>query len=193
MKIGFCGTQCSGKTTQAGLLESKGYILVPSASRIAAEHGVPVNRQGTLSTQFVTSGITEMQKYDYAHEDKVVWQRTHVDHMAYGMTSDLSDLYDELTDCVWHLAWDMLVNYLDVVFYFPAYPIEMFQGEREDGVRDTNPRYRLLIDSHIRNILDGIGAEYYTIPQGDITEVHGFIMSSIEHATTLEWEGQEHV
>jgi adenylate kinase family enzyme len=55
MKVGFAGAQCTGKSTQATLLsERDGFVAVPSASRLAANMGVPVNREGNLSTQFVS-------------------------------------------------------------------------------------------------------------------------------------------
>jgi predicted ATPase len=189
-RIAFTGAQASGKSTQARLLASKGYKLVPSASRIASQSGVQVNRKGTMSTQIIVAGLMELQTYTRADEsDNIVWERTHVDALAYGRTSNLQGLWPEYEACIKLLAQNMMLNYFDIVFHFPAYPMEHFEGDLEDGTRDTNPGYRSLIGQHIIDILEDIGVNYYTVPMGDIIEVQNFIMSSIEQATILREKG----
>jgi hypothetical protein len=180
MKIGFVGTQCSGKSTQAKLLETKGYEIVPSASSLVAKAGVPVNREGTLSTQFMIAGMVEMQMVLHNTPTvNYVWERTHVDHLAYGRTANLWGMNKAYEYCVVKLVHNMMANYFDIVLYFPGYDLEHFQGEKDNGIRDANPEYRSLIDDHILAILNSIEVEYFTVPQGDLVEVNNFIMNSI--------------
>jgi hypothetical protein len=175
MRIGFAGAQCSGKTTQATLLsERDGFIAVPSASRLAANMGVPVNREGTLSTQLVIIGKIESQQYEYK-QSHLVWERTHVDALAYSQTCDLWGIEEHYLICHRALAKAQIVNYFDIVFYFPAYELSTFKGETVDGVRDVEPAYRQRVATIIKNELDMIGKPYFVVPEGDPELVYNYI------------------
>jgi len=191
MKVGFCGSQCTGKSTQAQLLGEKlGFTVVPSASRLAANVGVPVNREGTLSSQFVIIGKIECQKYYYEQVETtsfgkrldLVWERTHVDSLAYSQTSQLWGVDDHYLICHRALAEDQMKNYFDMIFYFPAYDIDEFLGEIDDGIRDIDPDYRNRVDSIIRSELDNMRCSYIVVPNACPEDVHAFIKTEIIHS-----------
>jgi len=199
MKVGFCGSQCTGKTTQAEQLGiALGFIVVPSASRLAARMGVPVNREGNLSSQAVIIGKIEGQKYYYAQKERseygktldLVWERTHVDALAYSQTSDLWDVQEHYLICHRALAEDMMNNYFDMVFYFPAYDLSEFLGEVDDGIRDVDPMYRAKVDAIILAELESLCRQpYITVPNGPPEEVHQFIKNIVmEEKITISME-----
>ena len=179
MRIGFTGSQCSGKSTQAKFLEDRdGFIAVPSASNIAAKNGVIVNREGDLSTQFVIIGKIEEQKYLY-HQEDLVWERTHIDALAYSQTCNLWGLDEAYLTIHRALAINQMKHYFDIVFYFPAYPLDNFLGELNNGVRDIDPEYRNRIDTIIKTELDLAYIDYYSVPEGNVKYVHDFIKKTI--------------
>lgn len=183
MRVGFSGCQCSGKTTQARLLAEKNkFTLVQSPARAVAELGVPVNRQGSLSSQIMISGQMEKELFITRHIENVVFERTHVDILAYAAECSLCGLNQQYFDVAYCLAEKML-NDLDIVFFFPAYDISNFIGEKADGIRDIDPSYRKSIAERVKVMLKDLRPDYKTVPEGTTDYVHEWIYGQITQET----------
>jgi AAA domain len=179
MKIAFTGAQCTGKSTQVRLL--KDYHIVESASRFVAKEGMPVNRQGDLSSQIVITGRMELDLHRTKEIENVVWERTHIDSYAYASVCKIGPAKDSYLDMVEQLARKQFEEYFQLVFFFPAYDLCEFVNV-EDGTRDCEETYRTYIGNNIQDMLDFFQVPYLTIPRGTITERHAFIEEQIKLA-----------
>lgn len=180
MRVAFCGAQCTGKSTQAKLLGDKGYTVVPSASRIVANLGLEVNRDGTLSSQMIISGIAEYQLEEYKGYENVVWERTHFDICGYSKTCNLGAAKWDYINCSLELARKQAKGYFNLIFYFPAYPLGNFSGEINDGIRDVDPEYREVVSGNIKEALLDCEAQFIVVPEGSESSVAEFISWHIE-------------
>ena len=162
MKIGFCGTMSVGKTTLvnelAKLPEFKDYTSRTERSKYLMEMGIPLNTDSTLKGQLVFAA----ERASELLCDKIITDRTVIDVMAFSALSNSMSANEafHLNSSLGHLIKDY--NYL---FYVSPVGVKM----EDNGVRETDIRYRDNINKKILEILDWRNVKYVTI-QGTTEE-----------------------
>ena len=162
MKIGFCGTMSVGKTTLVNALaklpEFKGYNSRTERSKHLMEMGIPLNTDSTLKGQFVFAA----ERASELLCDKILTDRTVVDVMAFSALSESMTANE-----AFHLnsALGHLINDYDHLFYISPVGVKM----EDNGIRETDLRYRDNINKKILQILDWRDTKYTTI-QGSTEE-----------------------
>ena len=162
MKIGFCGTMSVGKTTLVKALkelpEFKDYTFRTERSKYLMEMGIPLNTDSTLKGQLVFAS----ERASELMQKNIITDRTVIDVMAFNslsksMTATESYFLNHTLEC--------LVNDYDYLFYISPIGVKM----EDNGVRETNIKYRDNINKKILEILDSKVIKYITI-QGNNTE-----------------------
>jgi len=162
MKIGFCGTMSVGKTTLvnelAKLPEFKGYTSRTERSKHLMDMGIPLNMDSTLKGQLVFAA----ERASELLCDKIITDRTVVDVMAFSALSESMTANE-----AFHLnsALGHLINDYDHLFYISPVGVKM----EDNGIRETDLRYRDNINKKILQILDWRDTKYTTI-QGSTEE-----------------------
>ena len=162
MKIGFCGTMSVGKTTLvnelAKLPEFKDYTSRTERSKYLMEMGIPLNTDSTLKGQLVFAA----ERASELLCDKIITDRTVIDVMAFSALSNSMSGNESF-----HLnsALGHLINDYDYLFYVSPVGVKM----EDNGVRETDLRYRDNINKKILEILDWREVKYTTI-QGTTEE-----------------------
>ena len=162
MKIGFCGTMSVGKTTLvnelAKLPEFKGYTSRTERSKHLMEMGIPLNTDSTLKGQLVFAA----ERASELLCDKIITDRTVIDVMAFSALSESMTANE-----AFHLnsALGHLVDDYDYLFYVSPIGVKI----EDNGVRETDVRYRDNINKKILQILDWRDTKYTTI-QGTTEE-----------------------
>jgi nicotinamide riboside kinase len=147
MKIGFCGTMSVGKTTLVNLLkelpEFKDYTFRTERSKYLMELGIPLNTDSTTKGQavFLAERASELM------QENIITDRTIIDVMAFAKASKSMNYYDAEKFC--EFARTMLHEY-DYLFYVSPEGVEM----EDNGVRETDLKYRETIDFIIKQQLD---------------------------------------
>ena len=162
MKIGFCGTMSVGKTTLvnelAKLPEFKDYTSRTERSKYLMEMGIPLNTDSTLKGQLVFAA----ERASELLCDKIITDRTVIDVMAFSALSNSMSGNESF-----HLnsALGHLIDDYDYLFYVSPVGVKM----EDNGVRETDLRYRDNINKKILEILDWREVKYTTI-QGTTEE-----------------------
>ena len=156
MKIGFCGTMSVGKTTLVNALkelpEFKDYTFRTERSKYLMEMGIPLNTDSTLKGQlvFAAERASELLQKD------IITDRTIVDVMAFNA---LSKSMTATESYFLNHTLEHLINDYDYLFYISPAGVEM----EDNGVRETNSKYRDDINKKILEILDTYSNKYITI------------------------------
>jgi|TARA_R110000796_G_scaffold493_1_gene1600 nicotinamide riboside kinase len=162
MKIGFCGTMSVGKTTLvnelAKLPEFKDYTSRTERSKHLMDLGIPLNMDSTLKGQFVFAA----ERASELLCDKIITDRTVIDVMAF---SELSDSMTANESFYLNSALSHLIGDYDYLFYVSPVGVKI----EDNGVRETDIKYREEINKKILDILDLRGIKYTTI-QGNTKE-----------------------
>ena len=146
MKIGFCGTMSVGKTTLVNALaklpEFKDYKFRTERSKHLMEMGIPLNTDSTVKGQsvFLAERASELL------QGKIITDRTIIDVMAFAVQSQ-EMVYIEANDFC-GFASHMLNEY-DHIFYISPEGVEI----EDNGVRETNAKYRVKIDEEIQLLI----------------------------------------
>ena len=146
MKIGFCGTMSVGKTTLVNALkelpEFKDYTFRTERSKYLMELGIPLNTDSTTKGQavFLAERASELM------QENIITDRTIIDVMSFAKASKSMNYYDAEKFC--EFARTMLHEY-DYLFYVSPEGVEM----EDNGVRETDLKYRETIDSIIKLLL----------------------------------------
>ena len=162
MKIGFCGTMSVGKTTLvnelAKLPEFKDYTSRTERSKELMAMGIPLNTDSTLKGQLVFAA----ERASELLCDKIITDRTVIDVMAFSALSNSMSGNESF-----HLnsALGHLIDDYDYLFYVSPVGVKM----EDNGVRETDIRYRDNINKKILEILDWRDVKYTTI-QGNTEE-----------------------
>lgn len=147
MKIGFTGTMSVGKTTLVNALkeipEFKDYVFTTERSKYLRDLGIPLNTDSTLKGQviFLAERCSELL------HPNIITDRTVIDvmaftHLAQSIPFIHSDKY-----------YDLAVNFIkeyDYIFYISPEGVEM----EDNGVRETDIKYRNKVDREIRDIIN---------------------------------------
>ena len=147
MKIGFCGTMSVGKTTLVNALknvpEFKDYHFATERSKYLNSLGIPLNTDSTLKGQniFLAERCAELMN------ENLITDRTIVDVMAFTKLAKSISYIDG--DAFEEYAKRFIREY-DYIFYISpeGIPIE------DNGVRETDEKYRNEIDLTIRQLLN---------------------------------------
>jgi len=146
MKIGLCGTISVGKTTLVRALsqvpEFKDYIIRVERSKYLKDLGIPLNTDSTLKGQivFLAERATEL------FNKNIITDRTIIDVMAF--TQSAKSINPMEKDDFYNLSSHLISEY-DHIFYISPKGIKI----EDNNVRETDPKYRDLIDQKIQFIL----------------------------------------
>ena len=164
MKIGFCGTMSVGKTTLVNALaklpEFKDYNSRTERSKHLMKMGIPLNTDSTLKGQFVFAA----ERASELLCDKILTDRTVIDVMAF---CELSTSMTANESFYLNSALGHLINDYDHLFYVSPVGVKM----EDNGVRETDIKYREEINKKILDILDSRGIEYTTIQGNTKTRI----------------------
>ena len=162
MKIGFCGTMSVGKTTLvnelAKLPEFKDYISRTERSKHLMNLGIPLNMDSTLKGQLIFAS----ERASELLCDKILTDRTVIDVMAF---SSLSKSMIASESFYLNSTLSHLINDYDYLFYVSPAGVKI----EDNGVRETDTKYRDEINKKILDILDLKNVKYITI-QGNTEE-----------------------
>ena len=147
MKIGFCGTMSVGKTTLVNALknvpEFKDYYFATERSKYLNSLGIPLNTDSTLKGQniFLAERCAELMN------ENLITDRTIVDVIAFTKLAKSISYIDG--DAFEEYAKRFIREY-DYVFYISPEGIAI----EDNGVRETDEKYRNEIDLTIRQLLN---------------------------------------
>jgi len=163
MKIGFCGTMSVGKTTLVKALkelpEFKDYISRTERSKYLMEMGIPLNTDSTLKGQlvFAAERATELM------QEKIITDRTVVDVIAF---ANLSKSMTKGEKFYFTATIQPLMNEYDILFYVSPEGVEI----EDNGIRETNAKYRMAIDKEIRSQIQMHGSKKIITIKGTTKE-----------------------
>ena len=156
MKIGFCGTMSVGKTTLVKALkelpEFKNYTFRTERSKYLMEMGIPLNTDSTLKGQLVFAA----ERASELMQENIITDRTVVDVMAFANLSKSMEAHEKhyLTSTLYYL-----IKEYDVLFYVSPEGVEI----EDNGVRETDAKYRMAIDKEIKSIVQMFRGNAVTI------------------------------
>ena len=146
MKIGLCGTMSVGKTTLVNALkketEFKDYTFRTERSKYLNSLGIPLNTDSTFKGQLVFAAERSAELM----QEKIITDRTIIDVMAFCALSEAMNI-EEKNSLKNTLSY--LIKEYSVIFYINdlSVPIE------DNGIRETDERYRVYIDDKIKEII----------------------------------------
>jgi nicotinamide riboside kinase len=163
MKIGLTGTMSVGKTTLVNALkelpEFKDYISRTERSKYLMEMGIPLNTDSTLKGQlvFAAERATELM------QEKIITDRTVVDVIAF---ANLSKSMTKGEKFYFTATIQPLMNEYDILFYVSPEGVEI----EDNGIRETNAKYRMAIDKEIRSQIQMHGSKKIITIKGTTKE-----------------------
>ncbi len=156
MKIGFCGTMSVGKTTLVNALkelpEFKDYTFRTERSKYLKEMGIPLNTDSTLKGQLVFAA----ERASELMQENIITDRTIVDVMAF---AELSESMDSAHKHYLNATLFYLIKEYDYLFYISPEGVEI----EDNGVRETNIKYRKAIDEKIKSLIQMFRSNTITI------------------------------
>jgi len=145
-RVGICSTMSCGKTTLVNALKElpqfKDYKIATERSQYLRDLGIPLNTDSTLKGQtlFLAERISELMG------DSLITDRTIIDVMAFTQSAKSINQADKTS---FEEYARNFINEYDYIFYISPEGIEI----ENNGIRETNPEYRELIDFTIKNLL----------------------------------------
>lgn len=184
MRIGFTGSQGTGKTTLAKEMVRQWpeYVYVPSTARAAAAAGLLINRDADPLSQILTtvSRCTEEDRLYRQSAGNVISDRTPLDSLAYTIYQNETvwkktpfnpDFYMDLT---YKFVREHMYKY-DIVYYFPIY-----WGPKGDGIRDPDAQYQQDIDEYVQSMLSSMKVQHLVMPKGSTQDRFVFVEESLK-------------
>jgi nicotinamide riboside kinase len=156
MKIGFTGTMSVGKTTLVKALQEipdlQNYTFTTERSQYLHSLGIPLNYETTIEGQtvFLAERVSELM------QPNIVTDRTIIDVMAFTNCARKVSYIDG--DAFEEYAKRFIAQY-DYIFYVSPEGVEM----EDNGVRETDIKYRNEIDKEIQKLLHKHRPFWYTI------------------------------
>ena len=145
-RIGFAGSVSVGKTTLVKALqelpEFQGYNFSTERSKYLRDLGIPLNTDSTIKGQivFLAERASELLN------ENIITDRTVIDVMAFTNLSQSIPYY--VGDKFESLAVHLIGEY-DYIFYISPEGVEL----EDNGVRTTDPQYRINIDKEIQKMI----------------------------------------
>jgi nicotinamide riboside kinase len=163
MRIGFAGSQGTGKTSLARYMveemqEFKDFVFVPSSVR-RLNSVVSVNKAADPLDQLIST-VSRVSDEEMASDHgriSTISDRTPVDSLAYTLYQInyvWGGKHKEILDVTEGLAQRAMRDY-DLVVYFPVY-----WPPAADGVRLTDPEYQKMIAAYITRFLNKYSVPY---------------------------------
>ena len=163
MKIGFCGTMSVGKTTLVNELKKlskfKDYTFRTERSKYLMEMGIPLNTDSTLKGQLVFAA----ERASELMQEKIITDRTIIDVIAF---ANLSKSMKKHEKHFLGATIQPLMNEYNILFYVSPEGVEI----EDNGVRETDSKYRMAIDKEIRSIIQMHGNSKIITIKGTIKE-----------------------
>ena len=135
-----------GKTTLVNALkelpEFKDYTFRTERSKHLMEMGIPLNTDSTLKGQLVFAA----ERASELMQENIITDRTVIDVMAF---ADLSTSMDSAHKHYLNSTLYYLIKEYDVLFYVSPKGVEI----EDNGVRETDAKYRMAIDNKIKSII----------------------------------------
>ena len=146
MKIGFCGTMSVGKTTLVNelkkLSEFKDYTFRTERSKYLMEMGIPLNTDSTLKGQLIFAA----ERASELMQEKIITDRTIIDVIAF---AKLSKSMKEHEKHFLGATIQPLMSEYNILFYVSPEGVKI----EDNGIRETDSKYRMAIDKEIRSII----------------------------------------
>lgn len=144
MKIGLCGTMSVGKTTLVNALkelpEFKDYMFRTERSKYLMEQGIPLNTDSTFKGQLVFLAERSLELL----QENIITDRTVIDVIAFARASKSMDHVEKYD---FEQVATLLIKDYNYIFYVSPEGVDM----EDNGVRETDLKYRKLIDTIITN------------------------------------------
>ena len=152
-----------GKTTLVKALkelpEFKDYNFRTERSKYLMEMGIPLNTDSTFKGQIVFAA----ERAAELMQENIITDRTIIDVMAFCELSESMREYEKhhLNAALYHLIGDY-----DIIFYVSPKGVKI----EDNGVRETDAKYRKAIDKEIRKTLQVYGLATKIIKLSGTTE-----------------------
>lgn len=146
MRIAFCSTMSCGKTTLVKALskvkEFKTYKTAVERSQYLQGFGIELNTDSTLigQTIFASERTSELRSMN------IITDRSIIDVMAF---TNLSKTISQSDKEAFEIFYSRFISNYDYIFYISPEGIEI----EDNGVRETNPEYRMQIDAEIQALI----------------------------------------
>ena len=156
MKIGFCGTMSVGKTTLVNALKEdeafKDYKFATERSKYLNSLGIPLNTDSTYKGQIIFSAERAAELL----QENMITDRTVIDVIAFSRLSKQMDEEEKLI--IEDMLSELIQNY-DIIFHIDDLNIPI----EDNGIRETNKKYRKEIAKEIDNIIKKYKLEFRKI------------------------------
>ncbi len=156
MRIGFTGTMSVGKTTLVNALKElpkfKNYKFATERSAYLSSLGIPLNYETNIEGQtvFLAERVAELM------QENIITDRTVLDVMAFTECAQKINVIDK--DAFARYAKRFIYQY-DYIFYISPEGVDI----EDNGIRETNSKYRTQIDETIQQLLVKYGPIYYKL------------------------------
>lgn len=146
MRIAFCSTMSCGKTTLVKALsklpEFKDYKMAVERSKYLSDFGIELNTDSTLigQTIFASERTSELRS------ENILTDRSIIDVMAF---TNLAKSIDSNDKQAFETFYSRFITNYDYIFYISPEGIDI----EDNGVRETNPEYRLEVDREIQSLI----------------------------------------
>lgn len=177
MRIGLCGTQSVGKTTLVKELKQRKelnhYTFFTERSKYLNSLGVPLNKESTLNGQllFMAERAKELLEQD------MITDRTSVDVAAFTATTDKIEAVPKAG--ILYLLSKLALQYDLIIYIPPTIPLV------DNGVRDMDKKYRMIIDKQIKHYLKHFDIpkdKLYVLKSDNVKDKVAEIMKEIKRA-----------
>ena len=166
MRIGLTGTMSVGKTTLVNTLKEleqfKDYQTATERSKYLSDLGIPLNTDSTLPGQFVFIA----ERASELLQENIITDRTIYDVCAFTFSAQSIEWSHK--EAFVKAAIPLAAMY-DIIFYISPEGVEL----EDNGVRTTDPDYRIKIDMVIQAMLN----EY---PPNRLVKISGTTEERIE-------------
>lgn len=172
MKIAVCGTQSVGKTTLINELlasSSDSFYHIREVARQVIARGLPLGKAGTVESYNLFSVLqmdyeAAFQTSNFRH---LISDRCLVDLLAHGKVNEeigVTEWPKYYLELLERLTLNSCRQY-DILVYVPI----MFEQEN-DGIRDEDENYRVLVSQKIEQVINSVGIEIHKIQSQSLEE-----------------------